>query len=273
MEDNINNGRQPVPLPDNPESIKDWFQAYDTLVRLLRLHCPWDREQTHDSISYLMIEECYETIEAIKSGNDEELAKELGDMFLHIVLHAFMAEQRGAFNIIDVMRKSHEKLVSRHPHVFGEVNVSGSGQVLQNWESLKMKEGQKSILQGVPRSAPALLRAQRIQEKVSNVGFDWEDKKDVWKKVEEELAEFKAELDSNNTENAFDEFGDLLFALVNASRFENIIAEDALQHTNEKFTRRFKFIEQKAQEMGKKLKDMTLAEMDEIWEQSKREVG
>ncbi len=270
METDINNGRQPVPLPADDKSARDWFEAYNELVKLLRLHCPWDREQTHDSISYLMIEECYETIEAIKSGNDEEFSKELGDMFLHIVLHAYMAEQRGSFNMIDVMRRSHAKLVSRHPHVFGDVNVSGTAGVLQNWESLKMKEGQKSILQGVPRSAPALLRAQRMQEKASNVGFDWDNKADVWKKVEEELAEFKAELENNNADAAFEEFGDLLFALVNASRFENIIAEDALQHTNEKFIRRFQYIERKVTEAGKKLNDMTLGEMDALWDEAKK---
>jgi MazG family protein len=272
MEENAINGRQPIPLPIDKTSSKDWFEAYDNLVKTLRHHCPWDREQTHDSISYLLIEECYETIEAIKSKNDDELAKELGDMLLHVVMHAYMAEQRGAFNIMDVMKKSHEKLVSRHPHVFGDVDITDADKVVQNWESLKMKEGQRSILQGVPQSAPALLRAQRMQEKASNIGFDWENKADVWKKVEEELAEFKAELQKNDTEKAFEEFGDLMFALVNVSRFENIIAEDALQHTNEKFIRRFKYIEERAKEAGKKLRDMTLGEMDEIWELAKKEV-
>ncbi len=265
----MENEKTNVPQPENPDSIKDWFEAYDELVKILRRECPWDREQTHESIAHLLIEECYETTEAIYNKDDEELAKELGDLLLHVVMHAYMAEQRGAFSIIDVMRKSQEKLVHRHPHVFGEIDVSDPDKVVKNWEALKMKEGQRSILQGVPKSLPALLRAQRVQEKASNVGFDWDNKNDVWAKVEEELKEFRAELAAHDHDKATGEFGDFLFALVNASRFEGIVPEESLQFTNDKFTRRFKYIEQRTAEMGKKLKDMTLEEMDKLWDEAK----
>jgi XTP/dITP diphosphohydrolase len=259
-----------IPQPNDPNSTSDRFLAFIELVKVLRVGCPWDRKQTNESISHLLIEECYETLDAIKKKDDEEFSKELGDLLLHVVMHAVMADERGAFNVNDVIQKIHDKLVFRHPHVFGEVVVSGEGEVLNNWENLKKKEGRKNTLDGVPESLPALLRAERIQYKASRVGFDWEEKSGVWDKVEEELKELKVEIEAKNQEKIKEEFGDVFFALVNAARFEDVIPEVALQDTNDKFSRRFKFIEDKAKEMGRELKDMTLGEMDELWDEAKK---
>lgn len=258
-----------VPYPTQPDNILDQFGSFVELVRILRSDCPWDREQTHESISHLLVEEVYETLEAIKNGDDREFSKELGDLFLHVVMHGVIAEERGAFSLRDIIEQEFKKLVRRHPHVFGERVADNSEQVMKNWEQIKMTEGRRSVLEGVPHSLPALLRAQRIQEKVSNVGFDWEHKSDVWNKVEEELREFRTELEAGNRERTFEEFGDVLFALINAARFENVVAEEALQHTNSKFTRRFRFIEEQAAARGKQLRDMTLGEMDDLWNEAK----
>jgi MazG family protein len=258
-----------IPLPNDPNSNADRFLAFIELVKVLRLGCPWDRKQTNESIAHLLIEECYETLDAIKKKDDDEFSKELGDLLLHVVMHAVMAEERGAFNINDVMRHIHDKLVFRHPHVFAEVEVSGEGEVLNNWENLKKKEGRKNTLDGVPDSLPALLRAERIQFKASRVGFDWEEKSGVWDKVQEELDELKVEIEAENQANIKEEFGDVFFALVNAARFENVVPEEVLQGTNDKFTRRFRYIEDKAKEQGKALKDMTLGEMDAYWDEAK----
>ena len=265
----MDNNKCEVPAAKNPDSIAEQFDAFVELVRILRKECPWDRKQTNESIAHLLVEECYEAIEAIEKKDDDEFSKELGDILLHIVMHAVMAEQRGAFNIIDVITKEKNKMVHRHPHVFGDVAVSGTSEVLKNWEALKMKEGQRSILQGVPKSMPGLLRAQRVQHKASGVGFDWDNKNGAWDKIEEELKEFRTELDNSNHEKAADEFGDFLFALVNAARFEDIVAEEVMQRTNDKFTRRFQYIETKAHEAGKLLKEMTLEEMDKFWDEAK----
>ncbi|NBO69539.1 nucleoside triphosphate pyrophosphohydrolase [bacterium] len=261
----------PIPQPSNPDSIKDQFESFVELVTILRRECPWDRKQTHESISHLFIEEAYEMIDAIEASDDKEFAKELGDLFLHIVMHAVIAEQRGAFSILDVMKKVQEKLIHRHPHVFGEISADDEETVRKNWEELKMQEGRSSALEGVPNALPALLRAQRIQEKAANVGFDWDEEADVWKKVYEEIDELRAELDSGNQEKIADELGDVLFSIVNAARFRSIIAEEALQKTSNKFKRRFMSIEQSAQAMGKQLKDMTLQEMDELWNKAKEQ--
>ena len=263
-----------VPKPNDAESLTDWFDTFVELVWVLRKNCPWDKRQTNESIAFLTIEETYEMVDAITQKDDEEFSRELGDLMLHVVMHAIMAEQRGAFDLKDVFRKIHEKLVHRHPHVFSEVKVEGEEDVVRNWEALKMKEGQKSILDGVPIALPALLRAERVQHKASKVGFDWIKKEDVWDKVEEELDEFKDELESGDKRKAFDELGDLMFAIVNYARFEGLMAEEALQSTNNKFSKRFQFIERKAAEMGKDLRKMTLEEMDEIWNEAKeRERG
>lgn len=266
----MENKLQKAPEPANPNSLSDQFLNFVEIVKILRQKCPWDREQTNESIAQLLIEETYELIEAIEEGNDDEFSKELGDVFLHVVMHSVMAEERNAFNLIDVLKKIQKKLIVRHPHVFSDVNVSDAQEVTENWEAIKMREQkQDSVLDGVPKAMPALLRAERIQFKASRVGFDWDNKDDVWDKVEEEMSEFRQELKDGNSKKAGEEFGDIIFALVNAARFENIIAEEALQRTNDKFTRRFKFIEKKVKEAGKNLKDMTLGEMDELWEKAK----
>lgn len=259
----------PIPTPENPESIKDQFESFVKLVQVLRLECPWDRKQTHESISHLFIEEAYEMIDAIATGDDEEFAKELGDLFLHILMHAVIAEQRGSFSIIDVMKKVQSKLIHRHPHVFGDTNAEDEETVRKNWEELKMQEGRSSALEGVPNALPALIRAQRIQEKAANVGFDWDNESDVWNKVDEELQELRVELEQGNPERITDELGDVLFSIVNAARFRSIIAEDALQKTSNKFKKRFMIIEQMAQEKGRQLNDMTLQEMDDLWNEVK----
>ena len=269
----MNNIRQ-APVAENPESAVSQFENFIEIVKILRLECPWDRKQTNESIAPLMIEETYEAIDAIYAKDDKEFSKELGDLLLHIVMHAVMAEERGAFSLTDVVKRITEKMIHRHPHVFGDTSVRDEHEVLQNWEALKLQEHSqnekpKSTLDGVPNSLPALLRAERIQYKVSRVGFDWTDKNDVWNKIYEELDEFRAELTSGDKEKARQELGDFIFAIVNAARHEGIVAEEALHLTNNKFKSRFQFIEKRALEMGKNLNDMTLEEMDAIWDEAK----
>ncbi len=265
----MNNNKAEIPRPADANNMTDVFAAYYELVEILRRQCPWDSKQTNQSIAHLIIEEAYEMIEAIEKGDDEEFSKELGDLLLHVVMHSIMAKERGAFDLINVIQRNHEKLIFRHPHVFGDTEVSGEGEVVRNWEVLKMREGQSSVLQGVPKAMPALLRAERMQHKASRVGFDWDESEEVWAKVEEELREFKEALSGGDMGHAAEELGDLLFSIVNAARFVDIIAEQALQKTNNKFTRRFEYIERKAREQNRSLDDMTLAEMDELWEEAK----
>lgn len=259
-----------APKPNDPNSLSDVFINFVEIVKILRTDCPWDSKQTNESISHLLIEEAYETLDSIQQGDDASFKKELGDILLHIVMHSVMASERGAFDMIDVINSITKKMVDRHPHVFGNTEVSGEQEVLENWERIKMKEGRKSALEGVPLALPALLRAERIQHKAARVGFDWEKKEDVWAKVEEEFLELKDELKAGDKARTEEEFGDFLFALVNAARFEEIVPESALQMCNAKFTKRFEYIEAKALEMGKQLTDMTLAEMDEIWNEAKK---
>jgi XTP/dITP diphosphohydrolase len=258
-----------IPTPQDPSSHLDQFASFVDIVRILRTDCPWDREQTHESISHLLIEEAYETLDAIRDKNDQEFSKELGDLLLHVVMHAVIAEERGSFSLTQLIERISAKLVHRHPHVFGDTSAESTTEVLQNWESQKMKEGRTSILEGVPKQLPALLRAQRTQEKAANVGFDWDKREDVWAKVEDEIRELKEEIFKNDLQAGIEEFGDVLFALVNAGRFEGYVAEEALQTTTNKFTRRFQYIEKRAREEGRNLKDMTLAEMDEWWNEAK----
>jgi MazG family protein len=258
-----------VPEPNDPKSLTDQFTAYYELVKILREKCPWDNKQTNESIAPLILEEAHEMIEAIHKANDNEFAKELGDVLLHVVMHSVIAKERNAFGFIDVLEKSRKKLVHRHPHVFGNVTAKNEEEVLQNWEALKMQEGQKSVLDGVPKAMPSLLRAERIQHKASRVGFDWKNRYDVWDKVFEELQEFREELNVGDMEKAKREFGDFLFALVNMARKYEIVAEDELIRTNDKFTQRFQFIERSAKESGKDLKNMSLEEMDELWNLAK----
>ena len=252
------------------------LQAFERLLNImdeLREKCPWDQKQTMQTLRHLTIEEVYELSDAILDGDLNEVKKELGDLMLHIAFYAKIGSETNDFSITDVLNGIAEKLISRHPHIYGDVIVENEEDVKRNWEQLKLKEGNKSVLGGVPSSLPALIKASRIQEKAKGVGFDWEDKSQVWEKVEEELGEFKAEYNDKmpseiDMEKAEGEFGDLLFSLVNYARFIKINPEDALEKTNKKFIHRFKYLENKALEMGKPLKDMTLAEMDVFWNEA-----
>jgi XTP/dITP diphosphohydrolase len=254
------------------------LQAFERLLNImdeLREKCPWDQKQTMQTLRHLTIEEVYELSDAILDGDLNEVKKELGDLMLHIAFYAKIGSETNDFNITDVLNGIAEKLISRHPHIYGDVIIENEEDVKRNWEQLKLKEGNKSVLGGVPSSLPALIKASRIQEKAKGVGFDWEDKSQVWEKVEEELGEFKAEYNDKmpseiDMDKAEAEFGDLLFSLVNYARFIKINPEDALEKTNKKFIHRFKYLENKALEMGKPLKDMTLAEMDVFWNEAKK---
>lgn len=257
----------------------DKFSDFVTLVKKLRKECPWDREQTNDSIKAATIEETYEVVEAIDHKNYDELKKELGDLLLHVVFHTVIAEEENHFNIDDVIKTISEKLIRRHPHVFGDTIINGSEEVKKNWEKIKLSEGRKSILDGVPNSLPALQKAHRLQEKAAKVGFDWEKKEDVWKKVIEEIKEMheieemRKTSDNKNLDSKLeDEIGDVFFALVNYARFLNVNPENALRKTNEKFTMRFQFIEKKLEQAGKSIQDSNLEEMDKFWNESKNYV-
>lgn len=246
-----------------------------TVLDTLRTQCPWDKKQTMETLRHLTIEETYELSDAILEGDQTEIKKELGDLMMHLVFYARIASETNEFTITDVLNGVCEKLISRHPHIYGDIEVNNEEDVKRNWEQLKLKEGNKSVLGGVPASLPALVKAGRIQEKARGVGFDWEEKEQVWAKVEEELQEFKAEFNiADNGEIDHDkaegEFGDLLFSLVNYARFIDINPENALEKTNKKFIKRFQFLEQKAAENGKALRDMTLAEMDVYWNEAKK---
>lgn len=245
------------------------FDDFLAIVRRLRLECPWDREQTHASIAPLLVEEAYEVKESIEDGNDDELKKELGDILLHSVMHSVIAEERGAFNFDDVVRQISRKLVHRHPHVFGDAEVKDAGEVMQNWEQLKMKEGRRSLFENMPKALPALQRADRVQEKASKVGFDWEKPEDVWKKVEEETGELHEAVAEGKPEKVEEEFGDLLFALVNYARFIGVAPEEALHRTTNKFIRRFQYIEARLAEEGKGFQDVDLEGMDRYWNEAK----
>lgn len=237
----------------------------------LREKCPWDREQTFESLRTLTIEETYELADSILTRNMTDIKKELGDLLLHIVFYAKMGDEEKQFNITDVINSLCDKLEYRHPHVFGEVRVDGSNQVIQNWEQLKIKEkdGNKTVLSGVPTAMPALAKANRIQEKVAAVGFDWEERGQVWDKVNEEFNELQEEIENNNQQRIEQEFGDLFFSLVNAARLYGIDPEAALERTNQKFKKRFGYLEQKTIKQGQPLKDMSLDEMNIIWEEAK----
>ena len=236
----------------------------------LRAKCPWDKKQTLESLRHLTIEETYELADAIIDKDFREIKKELGDILLHIVFYAKIASETNEFNIADVIHAQCEKLIHRHPHIYGDVVVQDEEEVKRNWEKLKLKEGTKSVLDGVPPSLPAMIKAMRIQEKARGVGFDWEKDEQVWEKVEEELSEFKAEAEAGDVEKANEEFGDLLFSLINFARFRQINPEEALERTNKKFIRRFKFLEESSRRDGKTLSDMTLAEMDIYWNEAKK---
>lgn len=245
------------------------FDDLVEIVNILRKECPWDRKQTHQSIKDNLIEEAYEAVEAIDRENFEELKKELGDLLLHVVFHSKMATETQQFDIQDVVLSIQEKLIRRHPHVFGDTEVENEEQVARNWEEIKKEEGKQSVLDGIPEHLPALIKAQRMQEKAANVGFDWPEWKQVWQKLEEELDEFKETLNERNSDEMEDEFGDLLFSLVNAGRFFDLNAEDCLRKTNRKFISRFQFIESEVERSDRSLSEVTLQEMDSYWEKAK----
>lgn len=256
------------------------FNRLLTIMDELREQCPWDRKQTLESLRHLTIEETYELSDAILENDLPEIRKELGDLMLHNVFYARIASETQAFDVADVLNGICDKLISRHPHIYGDsegntVKADTEEQVKQNWEQLKLKEGNRSVLSGVPGSLPALVKAMRIQEKARGAGFDWEEKQQVWEKVEEEMQEFKSEFNADTNEaidrqKAEGEFGDLLFSLVNYARFIDINPETSLERTNKKFIRRFNYLEERAKEAGKSLQNMTLAEMDVYWEEAKK---
>jgi MazG family protein len=264
---------------ENP--VKE-FDEFVSIVKRLRNECPWDKEQTHESIRHLILEEAYEVIEAIDEKNYEDLMKELGDLLLHVAFNAVIAEGNNKFDLKDVLNAINEKLIARHPHVFGDVKVSGTKEVLKNWEHIKLGEGRKSLLDGVPKELPSLTRAYRLQEKSSKVGFDWNSSEDAFKKLEEELQEFKnaaekkkgksGKVESSNVGELETELGDILFSIVNYSRFLNINPENALRKTISKYIKRFKFIEETLEKRGKKITESNLEEMDGIWNESKKTI-
>jgi len=246
------------------------FEKLLTIMDELRTGCPWDKEQTLESLRHLTIEEVYELSDAILDNNLDEIKKELGDLMLHIVFYAKIGSEKGAFDIKDVLENISEKLIFRHPHIYGDVNVANAEEVKNNWEKLKLKEGKKSVLEGVPKTLPPLVKAYRIQEKVKGVGFEWEHSEQVWEKVQEEMAELKHEVDTNGgKEKMEDELGDLLFALTNYARFIGVNPEDALERTNKKFIRRFQFIETESAKDGYQIENMSLAEMETYWIKAK----
>lgn len=256
--------------------MKKELESFDRLLNILqelRQKCPWDRKQTMESLRNLTIEETYELADAILQKDMPEIKKELGDLLLHIVFYARIAEEQREFDIANVMDSLCDKLVERHPHVFGEIKVKDHREVEENWEEIKMKEGYKSVLSGVPDSLPALIKSNRIQQKVRGVGFDWDRKEQIWDKVKEELNELQQELAEEKKEEIESEFGDLLFSIINAARLYDIDPENALEKTNQKFIKRFKYLEENTIKRGRSLKDMSLDEMNVIWEKAKKEDG
>jgi len=252
------------------EEYLDKFDEFYKLVQRLRKECPWDKEQTHESLRRCLLEESYEVLEAIDTNNKEELKKELGDLILQVVFHTIIGEEENTFSFREVLELEIKKLISRHPHIFSDVKVKNADEVKTNWEKLKAKEGRKSVLDGVPKELPALFRAYRIQEKAAKVGFDWKDEKPVYDKILEEIGELKKNMETlSSREEIEDEFGDVLFSIVNYSRFLKINPEDALRRTIEKFIMRFQKIEEFAKINNLVLDDMTLDEMDVIWNKSK----
>ena len=253
-------------------SRKQQLSAFNSLLDImdeLREKCPWDKKQTLESLRHLTIEETYELADAILDNDLEEVKNELGDLLLHIVFYAKIGSETKAFDIGDVAKGIAEKLIHRHPHVYGDASVADEEEVKKNWEKLKLKEGRNSVLEGVPKSLPAMIKASRIQDKVAGVGFDWEAPEQVWEKVQEELSELNTEVKNGNTQNMESEFGDVLFSMINYARFIGVNPENALERTNKKFCNRFQFLENSAKSADKELSEMTLNEMDVYWEQSK----
>lgn len=252
------------------EQMKSFGRLLDVLDEL-REKCPWDRKQTNESLRPNTIEEVYELCDALIQNDKKNICKELGDVLLHVVFYAKIGSETGDFDIKDVCDKLCDKLIFRHPHVFGEVKADTAEKVSENWEQIKLKEkdGNKSVLSGVPAALPSLIKAYRIQDKARNVGFDWEDREDVWKKVKEEIIEFESEVGNMDKEKAEAEFGDVMFSLINAARLYKINPDNALEHTNQKFIRRFNYLEEHTIKAGRNLNEMSLNEMDELWNEAK----
>ncbi|MEX2596057.1 MAG: nucleoside triphosphate pyrophosphohydrolase [Salibacteraceae bacterium] len=247
------------------------FERLVTIISELRTGCPWDRKQTIESLRYLTIEETYELSDAIIDNDLQEVKSELGDLIMHVVFYAQIGSEKNAFTITDVLNSVSDKLVRRHPHIYGDVKVENEEDVKRNWEQIKLKEGKKSVLSGVPKSLPAMVKANRIQEKARGVGFDWDNQSQVWEKVKEEMNELQTEVEQNSSkERIEEEFGDVLFSMINYARFIGVNPEDALERTNKKFIHRFQFLEEKANSSDKKLSDMSLEEMDNIWNEAKK---
>ncbi len=254
-------------------SRKEQLEAFNRLLDImdnLREKCPWDKKQTMESLRSLTIEETYELADAILEDDLQEVKKELGDVLLHIIFYAKIGAEKKAFDIADVANAISDKLIHRHPHIYGDVIVENEEEVQKNWEKIKLKEGKKSVLEGVPKNLPALIKASRIQEKVAGVGFDWEEPHQVWEKVQEELDELNSEIKNGNPERIQSEFGDVLFSMINYARFINVNPENALENTNKKFMNRFQFLEEAVKKEGKELSNMSLAEMDVYWNASKK---
>ena len=259
-------------MNDKNKSLEE-FNRLLNIIDELRLKCPWDMKQTNESLRKLTIEETYELADAVSSGSDDGIRNELGDLMLHLVFYAKIGDEKGAFTMSDVLEGINKKLIYRHPHVFGDVKVSGASEVEENWEQLKIVEnkGYKPVLSGVPSSLPAIIKANRIQEKVRGVGFDWEKREEIWDKVMEEITELKAEIDNHDTQSIESELGDVLFSIINAARLYEIDPEAALEKTNRKFIKRFNYLENETLKKGKSLHSMSLDEMNEIWERAKEE--
>ncbi len=267
--------KQPLSAPDlNREAKLKAFDRLLTVMDELRENCPWDKKQTIESLRHLTVEEVYELSDSILEGDLKEVKKELGDVMLHLVFYSRIASESKAFDVADVLNSICEKLIERHPHVYGDFIAKDEDAVKANWERIKLKSGNKSVLEGVPKSLPALVKAIRIQDKARGIGFDWERKEQVWEKVEEEMGEFKNEFNVETNApidqaKAMAEFGDLMFSLVNYARFINIDPEEALERTNKKFIKRFQYLETESAKDGKKMGEMTLVEMDEYWNKAK----
>lgn len=257
-------------MPKSLQEKKDAFERILTIMDELREQCPWDRKQTMESLRHLTIEETYELADAILEKDTQEIKKELGDLLLHIVFYARIASETNDFDIADVIHSLCEKLIVRHPHIYGDTKVQDEEEVKANWEKIKLKEGKKSVLEGVPKSLPALIKATRVQDKARGVGFDWDNREQVWGKVNEELSELKAEVDSGASQEEIEqEFGDVLFSIINYARFIGVDPEMALEKTNKKFIRRFQYLEVETKKKGLSLDQMTLEEMDVYWEEAK----
>lgn len=256
-------------MTDKTQQLKA-FERLLTIMDELREQCPWDKKQTIQTLRHLTIEEVYELGDAILDNNLEEVKKELGDVLLHIVFYSKIGSETNAFDIADVCNSICDKLIDRHPHIYGDVTVNDEEDVKRNWEQLKLKEGKKSVLEGVPKSLPAMVKANRIQDKVAGVGFDWEEPHQVFEKVKEELAELQEEVNQGEQNKIESEFGDVLFSMINYARFLNVDPESALERTNKKFIKRFQYLEQKSKEIEQPLSEMTLDEMDVYWEEAKK---